>query len=506
MMAIFHGLSGKWLALLVVIVPLVFLVQTTLGVSCSSTQVKKSIDVSDRAFGHKNLLRERYVRQHSQEVSADPNELYFTQRLDHFNGQDQRTWQQRYFVNDTYWKAGGPIFIMLGGEGAISGRYVYAYQMSVYASHYGALQFGLEHRFYGKSQPLADWNTDNLKYLSSQQALDDAATFINAMKTKWGAENSQVITFGGSYPGNLAAWFRMKYPHITLGSVASSAPVNAVLDFIQYLDVVDLSIAELTGVECDTQIRNATDTIEAMLKTAYGKKEIEQLYKICTPLQNDKDITTFMSTLMSNWMGEIQYYSSRESISLTKLCTMMENPAQDALHNYADVNSLFLDSYEQTCLDASYTSTLNLLDIVTPTEQANMRQWVYQTCIEFGYFQSTDSSEDLQPFGTLVPVSYYTDMCTDIFGFDFLPLIAETNEYYGATEPYGASNILFVNGDIDPWHALSINADFSSTVTAILIDGTAHCADFYPATPNDPPGLAAAQSAIDYQIGVWLRS
>lgn len=58
------------------------------------------------------------------------------------------------------------------------------------------------------------------------------ANFVKAMKEEYNLGAKQKwIAFGGSYPGSLAAWFREKYPDLIYGSISSSAPLLAKVDF-----------------------------------------------------------------------------------------------------------------------------------------------------------------------------------------------------------------------------------------------------------------------------------
>jgi hypothetical protein len=62
---------------------------------------------------------------------------------------------QKYWYNSAYYKPGGPIFLMLGGEAAGSNYWITyePLEMVKLAKEYGAMMFTNEHRYYGASNP-----------------------------------------------------------------------------------------------------------------------------------------------------------------------------------------------------------------------------------------------------------------------------------------------------------------------------------------------------------------
>lgn len=78
-----------------------------------------------------------------------------------------------------------------------------------------------------------DMSTKNLVYLSSSQALADIANFINKMNSQYKLpKDVKWVAFGGSYPGSLAAWVRVKFPHLVYAAVSTSGPLLAKVNFM----------------------------------------------------------------------------------------------------------------------------------------------------------------------------------------------------------------------------------------------------------------------------------
>lgn len=85
-------------------------------------------------------------------VSLPPDE-WFVQMLDHFDPTNVVTWKQRFYTNKEYYEPGGPVFLMIGGEGEATAEWMVKGAWIQYAKEHKALCFQLEHRFYGKSHP-----------------------------------------------------------------------------------------------------------------------------------------------------------------------------------------------------------------------------------------------------------------------------------------------------------------------------------------------------------------
>ena len=265
-------------------------------------------------------------------------------------------------------------------------------------------------------------------------------------------------------------------------------------------------------------IQNATFILDSMLSDKSQWPAVEKMFHVSSHLQNQDDVSLLADTLAGNFMGVVQYNGDNtafegrsNNITIDDLCNIMANTSRgSSLERYAAVNDLLLRATGEESVDADFAAEVESMkktDWSSEAVEGGARQWVYQTCTEFGYYQTTDSAQ--QPFGDLVTLSSQLKICSEVY--DLSPAqveeaVTDTNELYGGKDniPKKASNIVFPNGSIDPWHALGVLDSLSKTLVAVFINGTAHCANMYPPSPHDLPGLVKARETISTNVHNWL--
>ncbi|GMR50003.1 hypothetical protein PMAYCL1PPCAC_20198, partial [Pristionchus mayeri] len=450
----------------------------------------------------------------------------FSQKFDHFDPLDERRWNQRMYYNPIHANrelAGGQdiVFLMIGGEGRESARWTGDDNVMImqYAKQFGATVFDLEHRFFGDSRPINDMKSSSLQYLTTEQAMADLAYFINVMNKEHGFLNPKWIPFGGSYPGALCAMFRSKYPELTAGAVCSSAPLVLSLDFYQYAGVIEYvlkstPIQNKQNLGCDELVRQSFDTMQQLSLTADGRGTLNEKLRLDPPFDNTTtkpDITNFFSNLYTAHQGMIQYTYDGSSdktktyATASQLCRIY-NQDQDMLDNVWDhlvwynqywngVNiTTFDNSYEEMIKEVSETDYDKLGD-----GGNEARGWMWLCCNEMGWLQTTDTDTI---FGSTLPMNFFFDMCTDMFGYAMTaPLIRDNNKaaqaFYGGFYDFDATNLCMPNGKFDPWSSLGYyNADKARNIVPVVIEGAAHCSDMYPPYEGEPAGLPAARDQI----------
>ncbi|KAH9111209.1 hypothetical protein AeMF1_014212 [Aphanomyces euteiches] len=246
-------------------------------------------------------------------VETPADEWFENQKLDHNDPSNNATWRQRYHVNPAWFGgAGYPVFVYINGENVADPTSTTSPNlfMNELAQKYKALVVSVEHRFYGQSQPRPDLTIESLKYLTSYQALQDlVAVQQHIIKQRNLTSANKWVAFGGSYSGVLAGFVRAKFPNNFVGSVASSAPVWAKTDFVEYSEKVAYGLKFFGGDKCLNNVGQAMKDFHAlMVSTKQEDADLfKRLFNPCAPIKNDLDRAVLEVDMFGNFQSIAQY-------------------------------------------------------------------------------------------------------------------------------------------------------------------------------------------------------
>jgi len=327
-----------------------------------------------------------------------------------------------------------------------------------------------------------DGNPAGIEYLSSEQAIADVAAVVSYLNDHYAANRSATnlkwIHMGGSYAGNMAAYYRLKYPHLSVGAFAISGPVEAVVDYTGFFSVEghDLTAA------CLNTTRAAVRALDALVADPVkGWAQIAADFNV-----------TFTDPVLdpATWGFELTW----GLLGSGGVCWQTAaTPYQQLVQAWG--GRKFNSTYDPQAVWLGYSFL-----------------WYYQTCTEFGFYQTgTDfDTNPLQVAPKFMSTPYFTTACERIYGVkasSVSSLIHFTNTVYGGKN-ITTTNTFFTHGDADGWSAAGVTytdhaVPIVGNTVKIIAKGT-HCSDLYFPQDGDSDSLKAVHEAQLNQIKVWL--
>ncbi|KJA19598.1 hypothetical protein HYPSUDRAFT_44157 [Hypholoma sublateritium FD-334 SS-4] len=433
--------------------------------------------------------------------------------VDHF-GHETATFQNRYWVNSTYWQPGGPVFRQstpcprfsvsypvahkVFDSGEQNAEPLLPYYLQEYhglsatmrlAKRYKGLAILWEHRFYGASLPFpVDENTtaDQWQFLTTEQALEDIVFFANSFvepnspsSNAAASTSDPLVAFpvhpskipwvmlGGSYPGIRSALMRIRNPEVIYASWASSAPVQAQVDMSSYYKAAERSLTRNCSADWVAVTKYVDDTLNSNDETAIVNLKFDLLKAhlsgpggnttgaagLTKQIANQASDVDVASVLMDP-LNFYQYYGFQAS--LLPFCNFLETQNNTAAPVEAGVVSQFginvgLKSFLTAISEIDYAAIPG-----NPDDPVQDRSWMWQYCSEYGFYQRGDPENPLSIETAFLSLQLFQQQCNEAFpeGLPPSPQVGNVNKYGGWN--MNPSNVMFANGEFDPWRTMGL--------------------------------------------------
>ena len=166
-----------------------------------------------------------------------------------------------------------------------------------------------------------------------------------------------------------------------------------------------------------------------------------------------------------------------------------------------------------------WDETLNYIADPILGQADGLRSWLYQTCTEFGFYQTC--SDHKCPFG----IGYHTlqqdlTICQYAFQiYNTVEAVQNTNEWTGGWDNIEQTSRIFsVTGTVDPWSEMAIqhtsptfhhaheDQDPMEYPIPYQVPGASHHFWTHPSRDTDDAAVVAARQTIYLTLHDWIMS
>ncbi|KTF91921.1 hypothetical protein cypCar_00018113 [Cyprinus carpio] len=294
------------------------------------------------------------------------------------------------------------------------------------------------------------------------------------------------------------------------GFITELAAVQGALVIFAEHHNIDLLIQDFEKFKpaCRDAVQGAFQKLNTLAQQK-DYRRIQSAFFLCKTPSTPKDIhqlngflrNAFTMMAMLDYPYSTHFMGSMPAFPVKVACETMLN-GTDLMSALRDTVGIVYNSTGQlTCYDL-YSLYVECADPTGCGLGFDSYAWDYQACTEIEMCFESNNVTDMFPPMTFTE-QQREQYCSKRWGVVPRPGWLKT-QFWG-DDLSTASNIIFSNGDLDPWANGGIRKTLSPSLIAINIPEGAHHLDLRESNPNDPESVIVARKESEI-IAQWVQA